>query len=326
MKMPVSEVIPTLARIWRSGGASSDPEKQNEFHAFKMNLILHFGLDATEEESLEIFHTACRFAIIHPSRIIVLCPVENHRGEEILEGKLFSQCFLGPGEGNVTCCDALILGYPTAESGFLENQVSIWLESDLPTYHWFHRVPVKAIRDYYLSFVEDFRRVVFDSSVEGSRYNRINWPALVVPSDLAYARILPFRQSIGQFLSRFEPSILGRGLKSVTVHYPSSLKGEAEGLLRWHRSCLKACSSRCQNEEEGGSEAAFQLEPQKDVGEAGLRINWVYQDEGKFFSWQFSSGKNIAQIEADFGQGRHTFHSHLNLLDPEKALAEALFF
>lgn len=322
MKMPVSAVIPALTKIWRIG--DSETETQTSFHASKVNLILHFGLAATEKEALDIFHTACRFAINHPSRIIVLCPVENQHGEEILEGKLYSQCFLGPGEGNVSCCDALILGYPTTESGFLENQVSIWLESDLPTYHWFHRVPVKAIRDYYLSFVEDFRRVVFDSSVEGNLYNRINWPALVVPSDLAYARSLPYRQSIGQFLSRFEPSLLRDGLNSVVVKSSSALDGEAAGLLRWQRSCLKSCGFGCKESEE--SEAAFQLDPSLEEEEQGLSIDWIYGDEGRFFSWRFSCQTNVAQIKADFGKGRHTLNSHLNLPDFEESLAEALFF
>ncbi len=326
MRMPVSDVIPTLAQMWRPGDPA-EAENPTEFHASKLNLILHFGLETTGQEALEIFQTAIQFSINHPSRIIVLCPVETHRGEEILEGKLFSQCFLGPGKRNVSCCDALILGYPTAESGFLENQVSIWLESDLPTYHWFHRVPVRAIRESYLSFVESFRRVVFDTSIEKDSYKQINWPALVCPSDLAYARTLPFRQSIGQFLSRFEPKLLVDGLQIVKVSYTPSFDGEAAGLLCWQDACLKSCGFPEANMRDR-KEESFQMKPVDEEKEGAilLRIDWNYLDGEKYFSWKIPKSENTASIEADFGLGRHSIHSPLNLLDPEKALAEALFF
>ncbi len=324
MRMPVAEVIPALAQMWRLD-QPLDTENPVAFHASKVNLILHFGLETSGQEALRIFDIACRFAINHPSRIIVLCPVESYRGEEILEGKLFSQCFLGPGKGNVSCCDALILGYPTTESGFLENLVSIWLDSDLPTYLWFHRVPARAINDFYLSFVEDFRCVVFDTSIEHDSYNRINWPALVYPSDLAYGRTLPFRQSMGQFLSRFEPAILADGLRAVVVQHKPGLAGEAAGLLRWQRSCLDACGFQGAGKN-SAQDKSFVTDLLEDEEPHQMQVNWIYRDDEKFFSWRYFSQDNTARIEADFGLGGQELRTPLNLLKQEIVLAEALFF
>jgi len=47
-----------------------------------------------------------------------------------------------------------MLGYPIHTPGFLENQVMIWLENDLPVYHWLHRVPARRIEEIYLPYLK----------------------------------------------------------------------------------------------------------------------------------------------------------------------------
>ena len=206
IRLPVAEVTSVLSRMWHPE-AFTPGEPPTEYRASRMNLILHFGLKTSVREAEEKFDVAVRFALRHPCRLVVLCPQDEVQvqREQLLEGKLFSQCHLGGSMREISCLEALILGYPTQESGFLENQVSVWLESDLPTYHWLHRVPEMPIRKFYLSFMRTFRRVVYDSSLEGHDYSRLGWPEGDFLQDLAYARTLPLRQSAGQFLSRFAP-------------------------------------------------------------------------------------------------------------------------
>ena len=48
-----------------------------------------------------------------------------------------------------------MLGYTPDDAEFLEHQISVWLESDLPTYHWFHRVPEERILRSYLALSQD---------------------------------------------------------------------------------------------------------------------------------------------------------------------------
>src|SRR5690606_31892939 len=125
----VSAVTKTLREMWKVSHDSGQ-DAPSEFRASQMNLILHFGLSTTGEEARKAFDSAVSFAQRYPCRIIVLCPEEKKEGESILEGKLCSQCFIGDDQRQMCCCEALILSYPTKESGFLDNQVSIWLESE----------------------------------------------------------------------------------------------------------------------------------------------------------------------------------------------------
>ena len=184
---------------------------------------------------------------------------------------------------------------------------------------------MRAINEYYLSFVEDFRRVVFDTSIKLDSYDRINWPALVYPKDLAYVRTLPFRQSMGQFLSRFEPATLVDGLRAVVIQHKPALEGEAGGVLRWQSSCLDACGFQLAGKN-STHEKSFVCDLLEEEDPNQLQVNWVYQDEKKFFSWRYSSQDNTARIEAEFGSGGHDLHTPLNLLKQETVLAEALFF
>ena len=129
--MPVGEVTEALLHMWDPIPGAEPGSAPSEFHASQINLILHFGLPTTEEEARERFETAIRFTQRHPSRIIVLCPSEESSEGTLMEGKLFSQCFIGNSRREMSCCEALILGYCMTESDFLGSQVSLWLETDL---------------------------------------------------------------------------------------------------------------------------------------------------------------------------------------------------
>jgi len=322
VQVPVAEVTDQLSQMW-DGMAGARPGAPSEFRASQMNLVLHFGLATPPAEAKATFETAIEFAQRYPCRIIVLAPVDGtQKSVGSLSAKLYSQCFIGPSHREMCCCEALMLGYSTREPGhYLENQISIWLESDLPVYHWFHRVPSAKIKERYLPLVRSVRRVVFDSSVSGRALAQLPW-AEVRSRDLAWARTLPVRQSLGQFLSGHDPLRLVEKLSTVTVRHLESCEGEAAALLDWTRGCLEECLRR------SGSPARkldLHLEPLEMGSRHTLEIEWMYGNRS-FFRWTYRERSQTAEVAADFGAGRVSYPLHVKFLEPSQALAEALFF
>ena len=129
--LPVAEVTKRLDEMWQGEG----PVGETASRASQMNVVLHFGWSVTEEEAMDRFESLIAFAQRYPSRIIVLCPSATAE-EGSMRAKLFSQCYIGASLREMCCCEALILGFRPDSCGYLGNQVSVWLESDLPTYHW----------------------------------------------------------------------------------------------------------------------------------------------------------------------------------------------
>ncbi len=323
VRMPVSEVMDTLTHMWDAPGDGGG-KPVSDYRASQLNLILHFGLRTTEAEAAACFNDSIRFAQRYPCRIIVLCPEGRDVSEmDELEGKLFSQCYIGSENlRSMCCCEALMLGYPTRDASYLDNMVSIWLENDLPTYHWFNRVPAERIAQTHLSFIKSCRRIIFDSSVEDEGfYGAVPWPKGAVVRDLAVARMLPVRQNIGQFLSGYEPQDLASGLKSVVVGHRPGVDGECAHLLGWQKSALIECSERSPGLK---FETNFSCSELAADDENMFCVEWEFSDE-RYFRWVLSK-QGVAQLDADLGKGRITFPSPVKIFSPDQALAEAMFF
>ncbi len=318
VELPVKEVTERLATMWETDPTSSP----SEFRASQMNVVLHFGLDVTPEEARERFEALVRFAQRYPSRIIVLCPTRESMGGT-MTAKLFSQCYIGESHREMCCCEALLLGYKSEDFGYLSNQVSIWLEGDLPTYHWFSGVPAHRIEKYFDNLLIGVRRCVYDSSIEPDDFSEIKWPDPQRVRDLAMARLLPVRQSIGQFLSGYEIEGLCRGLKRVTVKHCSSMSGEAMRLMEWVKSCLCDCD-KC--ELCAAMRSEFVIEPCSCEDESCvLSLEWSYDDE-RYLKWRKLADGSRGEIDAYLGKSKEHIPTNVKPLAPEQALAEALFF
>ena len=318
VELPVGEMTRRLASMWEAGPSST----QLEFRASQMNVVLHFGLDVTPEQARERFDALIRFAQRYPSRIIVLCPTRASR-DGAMESKLFSQCYIGESHREMCCCEALLLSYKPEDSGHLANQVSIWLEGDLPTYHWFSGVPGPRIEKYFDSLLLNVRRCIFDSSVEAADLSQLNWPDPSRVSDLALARLLPVRQAIGQYLSGYPIDRLCDGLQSVTVTHCAAMTGEGARLLEWVRSCLQVCDAR---EVCASRTVQFQAVQCDASGEGcSLALDFAYQDE-RFFKWRKCPNGSLGEIEACLGQSEEVIPTRVKPLAFEQALAEAFFF
>ncbi|MEM0966074.1 MAG: glucose-6-phosphate dehydrogenase assembly protein OpcA [Verrucomicrobiota bacterium] len=314
--LPVAEVNRQLGQMWQPGREGSGAP--SEFRASQMNFILHFGLQTTVQDARARFEEAIHFSQRYPCRIIVLCPEEENASDRFLEAKLFAQCYIGNTPRTMCCCEALMLGYPPNEKGDLQNQISIWLESDLPTCHWFHRVPSERISDHYLSFTRGAKHILFDSSVEHTDFCQLPWKNPSRVKDLASARLLPIRQSVGQYLSGFPPEALAAGVKGIKITHGEPLSGEAYNLSAWMKQCLETADPNLSLNEEL---TPLKGEPDRIFGE------WVIENSDHQFAFdlRFSEGRGL--LTAKFDDGSPTdwpFKAHL--LPPRDALSEAVFF
>ncbi len=323
LPMPVSEVSRMLAEMWDGVQADGTPPP-SDFRASQMNLVLHFGLRTSEEEARRVFDTAIDFAQRYPCRIIVLAPREeapDEQTEEPLSGKLFSQCYIGPSLRELCCCEALILNYPLRTAELIDHAVSLWLETDLPVYHWFHRMPADRIERYYKSVLYRSKRLLYDREVEGDALDGLDLPKKAQLADLAFARTLPLRQNLGQFLSNFRPAALIEGLRKVLVTSDSGHREEAGHLARWTQSALKACGEKV-----GQPEFAPEVFSQEGVDKGVIRMEWLYQSPDRFLRWEHDAEARSGFITCDFGMGRFEHPMHIESLPCAQCLAEALLF
>ena len=248
-----------------------------------------------------------------------------------MRAKLFSQCYIGDSHREMCCCEALILGYQPDNCGYLGNQVSVWLESDLPTYHWFNRVPADRIRGYFDNLLVGVRRSIYDSSIEPSELTALDWPEPGRVRDLAEARLLPVRQAIGQFLSGYAMHQLCRGLESVTITHAASMGGEGRRLMEWIRGCLADCggcgglNSGCVV---GKTCAALQADyavERCDGEDCLLTFELRYEDDRRL-RWKMLGGGRFGRVEASLGKGEEEHHIRIKPLGPAQMIAEALLF
>ena len=323
-ELPVSKVTRTLAEMWQANSGPAGAGKDG-VRASQLNLVLHFGASTEPEEALELFETAVSFGQRTPCRIIVMCPESDATSEALICGKLCTQCFIGDSLRQTCCCEALIMNYQPGETQYLEsqiNQISLWLEADLPGYYWFHRVPREMIEQKYLGFVSKFNRIVYNSNVEGPVLDTIAWPDRSKVKDFARSRLLKVLQSLGQFLSSYEPATLMKGLTTVKVGMKSDLQGEGRNLIDWLQSCVANCLEMAGAE--AGS-AAFELTELASDAANVATVDWDYSNDNTF-RWKLDSESRLTTIEADFGKGAVSNTQIVTKMKPVEVLSEALFF
>ncbi|MGC6456053.1 MAG: glucose-6-phosphate dehydrogenase assembly protein OpcA [Coraliomargaritaceae bacterium] len=318
--LPVEEVTRRLDTMWAGDASEQSP---SEFRASQMNVVLHFGKDVDPVDARSRFDGLIRFAQRYPSRIIVLCPRDT--GSGAMTAKLFSQCYIGSTHREMCCCEALFLSYQPEDFGYLSNQVSTWLEGDLPTYHWFSGVPDQRIEGYFDNLLSGVRRCVFDGSIESANLADLNWPDPHRVYDLAKARILPVRQSIGQYLSGYSMETLCCGLERVEIHHVHSFRGEAAAIGAWVLGCL---SHHKENPDAQRLQPSLEILPcqaNESTSKPSLSMTWIFSNENSF-QWTMYEEGSRGQINSVFNQRSEKLSMHVRLLPLENALAEALFF
>ncbi|RKX33031.1 MAG: hypothetical protein DRP71_11165 [Verrucomicrobia bacterium] len=320
LEVPMRSVLSELAALWEMGGPGGK-SAPSEYRASQMTFVLHFGVDHTPETGRQTFDAVLRFSQRYPCRIVALCPRMTEGGDDTLSAKVFGECFIGSSRQEMSCCEAIIVGYPESQRGFLENQVTTLIENDLPLYYWPSRIHSASKLGDYGFFLKHAKRIVIDSAIENSSVTDFEWPEGGTVRDLAAARLLQIRQSVGQFLSSFPPSVLVDGLQSVEVAADGSCEAEARLLSSWVKARIEACrrlsSSVSPPPEVTLTTSRLECE--------SMAMRWAYAGDRRFY-WTVCLETGRARLEADLGAGEVVLNSVVRLLSTSEALGDALFF
>ena len=317
---PVGAISKSLARMWATDEravASAKPGEDSK--ATQVNFVLHLGLHTTPADAIAQFQTAVRFSRRYPCRVVVLCPTrDEHAQDATIRAKIYGECHPGKTRGDLRCCEFVILNYPTAARVFLENQVSTCLSTDLPLYYWAHNFASSAKLGAYQYLLTKAKRVLIDRSlVPPEDCGELSWPKPESVRDLASARLLPVRQTIGQFLSSYEPAALAVGLTDVLVRHGSARRAEGRVLADWSRTRLVAC----------GAPASLATKVEADASAVADSVEVLFNySNGQSVRFQGDFAKSVAHLAARIGGSHTELSTAISLLSPEAALAEAMFF
>lgn len=319
IEVPVDSISKNLSKMWSDTAASGRAAPaSDDAKATQVNFVLHLGFKTTPEDAVEQFKTVVAFSRRYPSRVVVLCPLADDEGRPEIRAKVYGECHLGKSKGDTRCVEFVMLSYPRTARAHLENQVSISLSTDLPLYYWAHGFSDSArLADYHYLLTRS-KRVLIDSALAPSDALTYPWPRPEIVRDLVYARLLPVRQTIGQFLAGYAPVALVDGLKKVTLSHNAKLNAEARGLLAWLRERLESCGSV--------ASVAFIAAPLPANAKGSLAVRFEYANPQRFFRWSGDLATSQALFEANLGSGNTTLAAAVSLLGPEHALSEAMFF
>lgn len=315
--VPVGEISKRLARMWSDtaaeGGTAPNPD---DAKATQVNFVLHLGLQTTDVDAAAQFQALVQFSRRHPCRTVVLCPqsADEDQGGMEMRAKIYGECHIGKSKGDRRCVEFVMLNYSQAARGFLENQVSICLSTDLPLYYWAHRFSASAKLADYRFLLGRAKRVLLDSAIAPDGALTYPWPNPTALRDLAYSRLLPVRQTVGQYLAGYAPEVITDGLKRVTLTHGVGLAAEARVLAGWLKRRLTACLAQ---------DLIFELKPGT---EHRLTIDFHYAATTKHFHWQGDFEQGHAKFECALNGAVTTLATSINLLAPEAALSEAMFF
>jgi len=336
VEIPVGEISKKLAHMWSPPASEGGVAPPDDATATQVNFVLHLGLPTTPDDAAAQFQAVLRFAQRYPSRIVILCPqsdAEDKGGLEI-RAKIYGKCYLGKTKSDKRCVEVVTFHYSRAARGFLENQVSISLSTDLPLYYWAHRFSASSRLADYRFLLSRAERVLIDSAIAPEDALTYPWPNLGALCDLAYARLLPVRQTVGQFLAGYAPDAIVGGLRKVTVRYAPELAAEARVIGGWLDERVRACAEAASKVD--GSDSTFGSSGKPDTklcilelgGTDPLAIEFHYASPDKFFRWTGNFESGHAHFAARFGDesAEARLDASVSLLPPELALSEAMFF
>ena len=267
-----------------------------------MNLVLHLGLPTTADDGLAQFNAALRFTQRYPARILVLCPRAEGGADLAMRAKIYSECFIGESRREMSCIEAVVLSYPQEHREFLEDQVSIIVEEDLPIYYWVHRMSQVHKIATYQWLLRNSNRFLLDTAVSTPEARTFPWPRPDGFRDLAHARLLPVRQSVGQFLSAYAPGTIARGLRAV-----SRRAAAADSPPR--PACCWTGRGRGSKPAARRPRAARPMRSGRPAPGATLSLELAFAyDDGRHFSWR-----------ADFARGSADFRKHHRRLPADAA-------
>ncbi|MEO5960882.1 MAG: glucose-6-phosphate dehydrogenase assembly protein OpcA [Opitutaceae bacterium] len=321
IEVPVGEINQRLSALWTETATDGKPAPAaDDAKATQVNLVLHLGLNTTPEDAAAQFQVVGAFSRRYPSRIVVLCPIrgEDKRSASDMRAKIYGECYLGKSKSDKRCVEFVMLSYPRVARPYLENQVSICLSADLPLYYWAHRFTETVRLADYRHLLSRAKRVLLDSAIAPADAPGYPWPNPKGLRDLVYSRLLPVRQTIGQFLASYPPATLVDGLREVTIAHHPRLIAEARALAGWFGRRLAACGAP--------TNLPFRTEALSGGATPSFAVRFDYGTQARHFRWTGDLTTKQAIFEAELGGSRTRLPAGVSLLTPENALSEAMFF
>ncbi len=317
IEVPVGSISSGLAQMWDQTASEGRPAPEGEYaKAIQVNLVLHLGFGTSPEDAVSQFDTAVRFSRRYPSRVVVLCPVADETKAHDMRAKVYGECSIGKTRDDTRCCEFVMLSYPLSARAYLESQVSICLSTDLPIYYWVNKFTDASRLVDYRYLLTTAKRVLVDSAFPPTNAGGYPFPVPEIVRDLAYARLLLARRSIGQFLGRYPVGVLAPGLRSIRLAHGARVQAEAVVLLSWLKERVAAC---------GADSETVEIVAGDPAAPGAFSVSFAYDDH-RFFSWRADLDLGHAVFEADLGSGRNSLTTPISLLSPENALSEAMFF
>lgn len=314
LEVPAGDISRGLARMWKTAAEEGDPAPaSDDGKATQVNFVLHLGFNTTNDDAIAQFQAVVRLSHRYPCRVVVLCP-RDEASPPSFRAKIYGECHLGKSKGDTRCCEFVILSYPMSARQFLENQVSVCLSTDLPLYYWVHRFSSSSRLSDYRYLLNRSKRVIFDSAF-APEDAAFAWPRPESVRDLAHARLLPVRQSLGQFLSAYPTAAIIDGLRGVELNHAPAVTAEARVFLNWVRERLIGCGASPEN-----LRSALVARPGCSFD---LRFNY---DNHQTFAWQGDVERKQAQFSANLAGNRTELPTAVSLLTPEASLGETMFF
>jgi hypothetical protein len=317
IEAPVDSISRGLAGMWAGNASQGKPSPASE-HAksIQVNFVLHLGLKTDAADAVRQFEVAVRFSRRYPCRVVVLCPLTEDSRQEQMRAKVYGECTVGKTKEDTRCCEFVMLSYPRPARAYLESQVSICLSTDIPLYYWAHRFSDSSKLADYRYLLTAAKRVLIDSATAPEGAIDYPWPRPENVRDLAFARLLPVRQAIGQFLSRYPVEAISGGLRGITLTHGPDVAAEARVLFSWVKERVDACGAQ-------GEEPRIAVS--RKLPRKGFALSFDYPDR-RFFTWTANMAAGRSTFSANFGGGRTTMPAAVSLLAQENALSEAMFF
>lgn len=313
-EVPVGKALSELSNMWEapSTGESRAP---SEFRASRMNLVLHMGFECSVKDAHDTFQVALDFSRRYPCRVVILCAQpDSWDAKSPMVCKIYSQCDIGTSGTAMSCCEVLTLGYSLSDRQYLENQVSIFLETDLPTYYWPVRFGSAQRLSDYKFFFKESRRIIFDTSCDGISPDEVDIEEQCKVYDMAFARLLSIRQSIGQFVSSYPIETVLHGLTAIKIVAPPCFVAEGKALMGWMRDIIGSCDLK--------SELKFEQIVDEGVDEPVLSFEY---DNDNSLTCELDREAGLARIKAVFDGDEHSMNAGIRLLNATEALAESMF-
>src|SRR5882757_6424034 len=90
IEVPVGAISKSLSKMWADTEAKGGPAPaSDEGKATQVNFVLHLGFNTTADDAVAQFQTAVAFSKRYPSRVVVLCPLNEDSKISEMRAKVY---------------------------------------------------------------------------------------------------------------------------------------------------------------------------------------------------------------------------------------------